>query len=164
MGQDPLAQLKDIHLPSQLESGWPALGMLLIVVVSIVCISAALVYFYYYKKQRKVQKQLIAELKNINLSAAQALNLSNQILKKAALHYYSRQEVANLHGLSWLQFLDTQLKEADRGFEQQSEIWLSLYQKSPQPANLAILQQVHTWLVHALPPKSIKVKKENGDV
>lgn len=163
MTEDPLAQLKDIHLPAHLETGWPALGIWLLAVTALV-LGLVFVYAYLqYQKKRQIQKRLINELKNINLDNAKALNLSNEILKKAALHYYSRNQVAHLHGLDWLNFLDAQLKDIDKGFIEQQEAWLSLYRRSPQKASLHHLQQAHTWLVHALPPKKSTDSKTGGN-
>lgn len=153
MGQDPLAQLKELHLPTELESGLPALGVWLLISLGLILLMITIYLVIQRRKKQQAQRWYITRLTAINIKDPNALMHINQILKLAALHYFPRAQVAQLHGKHWLEFLDRQLKPNAQGFMKQEQDWLSLYQTKPMTATLEHLQQAHTWLRHALPPK-----------
>jgi hypothetical protein len=109
---DPLAQLRDIHLPAAIEAwppapGWWGLAFLCAVALSI------LVYWAWGKWQankyrREAIRQLdkIAETYDKNGDARVFLHDYQLLLKRVALTHYSRDRVANLTGESWVAFLD----------------------------------------------------------
>lgn len=103
---DPLAQLKDIHLPDAIPL-WPlAPGWWIL----IICILAAIAYATqrYLKHRRfwQVKRQGLDYLMaSDSLSSEQSLTT----LKWVCLHYFQREKVASLHGESLLRFFLKQL-------------------------------------------------------
>lgn len=105
---DPLAQLKDIHLPEQVNQ-WPiAIGwwLLLLAIVGI-----SIFVFNKIMKKRKLVK-VIKQAKT-RLSAEQELSSKEIIatLKWTCMHYFSRNEVAALHSTDLLNYLADKLEQ-----------------------------------------------------
>jgi hypothetical protein len=108
---DPLAGLRDIHLPSEISNlplapGWWLLAALLLV--------AAIAGFIHHRRQRQrrqyrrealeLLKQLMSDHKETDSSAATLQNI-NTLLKRVALAAYPHIPVARYHGQEWTQFL-----------------------------------------------------------
>jgi hypothetical protein len=107
--QDPLAQLRDIHLPDPIGLWPPAPGwwLLAILLLASLLVSALLVL----KKIRRnrYRRLALAELERHDwqqLSPTQALQLANQLFKQTALAAPFSNDVAGLSGNNWLAFLD----------------------------------------------------------
>lgn len=151
----PLA-LKDIHLPEQVSNfpiayGWWLLAALIIIAVTLMVIkitSAA--------KLNKVKKQALAQLnKQENLSSNDIMS----VLKWAAMHYFSRTELAKLYGQSLQQFLMLKLPATkQQRFAELSEYaFANQYQANTELQTDEKLQQAATlWLTYALPPRPLK--------
>ncbi|REL30161.1 DUF4381 domain-containing protein [Thalassotalea euphylliae] len=147
---DPLAQLKDIHLPEQVTNlpiapGWWLLLMLIIGF----CIWAVLA-FIRYRKVRKTQRQLLTAL-----SSSATLESSNQLLKLALISYFPRQETASLFGRELRAFLVAALPlKKQASFEQLMPQDLSdIYQANTELSLDKFNQAIRFWLTHALPAK-----------
>lgn len=107
--QDPLAQLRDIHLPDAisfwpLAPGWWIVGLLLILLLLVVCN-----FLYRSKKRNRYRVLAVRELANLDQYFGQpALYLQhlNHLLKQTALATESTTDIAALSGNEWLDFLD----------------------------------------------------------
>jgi len=144
---DPLADLKDIHLPDPV-SVWPlALGWWLLVgLLVILLVSTFLLY-------RKYQSQ------GARRQAKQAIKMADSpqqmlvILKSLCLSYFPRDQIAALHGEPWEQFLLQQLKPRHQAQFQRlsSGLFAQLY--TPD-FSLALSGQlkicVKYWIQHAV--------------
>ncbi|WP_051227327.1 DUF4381 domain-containing protein [Oceanospirillum beijerinckii] len=113
--QPLLEQLKDIHLPTAtpgwqvlLHNWWPALALLL-------TLSIGLLGFYWLKRrnlQGRTRHYALNELSQMqdrfqqHNQSQQLLNELNVLLRRMAIEYYGREEVASLSGNAWLSFLD----------------------------------------------------------
>ncbi|KTD57499.1 DUF4381 domain-containing protein [Legionella shakespearei] len=116
---EPLAQLRDIHLPEQigwwpLASGWYVLMALVLILV------IALVYYFYKKYLNSLPKKKALELlktytqqyekdRNTQLASARI----SELLRRVALVYYPRTQVASIHGDGWIDFLNQTGKNVD---------------------------------------------------
>ena len=106
---DPLAQLRDIHLPEPISAWPPAPGWWVIAIAALVLMiiaGKALI-----KRQQRIafQRQALTELKRLeqqHQQPAEYLQALNRLLKRTALICYSNQQVASLTGKEWLAFLD----------------------------------------------------------
>lgn len=109
---NPLAELKDIHLPAtldqfQLAPGWWILAML---ALGLLAYGA---YLAHLKWQRQRYRKAGVEALKENLAAFEQhqqpdkflINFST-ILKRVALSNYPREAVASLTGEAWVDFLD----------------------------------------------------------
>ncbi|VAW98600.1 hypothetical protein MNBD_GAMMA22-1579 [hydrothermal vent metagenome] len=108
--------LRDIHLPDSIL-WWPLAPGWWIVAVLIVILALSL---YVYKKtyfSRKLKKNIKLELEHCN---QQYLNKKNaqifiqqlsSLLRRVSLHQFEDKNIAKLHGVAWLEFLDSKLPE-----------------------------------------------------
>ncbi len=103
---DPLAQLKDIHLPEPISWWPPAIGWWLsaaLILTVIICV------IWGYKHWQKSAYRRIAIREIDRLFGSQPTSLAsdlNQLLKSVAQQSYSTLEVSRLSAREWLEFLD----------------------------------------------------------
>ena len=109
-GTDPLAQLRDIHLPDPV--GWwpPALGwwLLLLLLPAGVVGLPWLLRRYRRGNFRRAARREVRALRenNLGLSDRQRLEAVAALLRRVALASCGREQVAPLSGAAWLAFLD----------------------------------------------------------
>ena len=160
--QTSTLELKDIHVPEPISNfpiayGWWLLAVLLILiaVISIIKIRKS-------AKRNHVKKQALVQLKNNpNMSITNTIAL----LKWAAMHYFSRAELAKLFGDSLQTFLTAQLpiKHQENFTSLTEPAFLNQYQthndiNDDELVDEKLSQAATLWLTHALPPKISKVK------
>ena len=114
-----LAQLRDIHLPDAI--GWwplaPGWYLLLILVLFMgVIISVGFVKHYLNGRAKRHALRLVGAYQqeyrthgNAQLSAARL----SELLKRVALVYFPRKNVASLQGEAWIVFLNSTSKKLD---------------------------------------------------
>jgi hypothetical protein len=137
---DALAQLKDIHLPPPigwwpLAPGWYVV-MSLIFIWVVCCLYCA--YQRYLNGRPKKQALVLLDLYAIQYAkegTTQATSARiSELLKRVALVYYPRQQVASIHGQEWIDFLNTTSKKLD--FESVKTMLLDSPFKPNEPINL----------------------------
>ncbi|MBE2293389.1 MAG: DUF4381 domain-containing protein [Phycisphaerales bacterium] len=108
---DPLANLRDIHLPEPISwwppaPGWWLLALLLLLII------VGLLGLWRYRRRQTPRRAALAELARLRVdfqrdgdSTATAAGIS-ALLRRLALSYFPRNQVAGLVGEAWLQFLD----------------------------------------------------------
>ena len=110
--ENPLVNLKDIHLPPPVSFWPPAPGWWFLAVLLISSLFIGGVLFYRRHKKRKSKTEALRILKDLQIlyhnskdEVASLRNLSN-LLRRTALSFYDKDAVASLQGSSWLEFLD----------------------------------------------------------
>lgn len=164
MNADPLAQLRDIHLPETISTWPPALGWWLVLFVV-----AGLVGFGVYYLLRKYlhsayRRAALHMLKKINddyqqhNNAKQWLNEITQLLKRTCMKAYPKAEFVELSGIEWLDYLDARLdakakeKAKTKLFTQTTlkEIFKQQFQAKPLTINTQteqnIINTVKNWI------------------
>ncbi|WP_185962589.1 DUF4381 domain-containing protein [Thalassomonas sp. M1454] len=146
---DPLAQLKDIHLPEQINQ-WPiAIGWWLLLLSIIAFIFFVVNKIMKKRKQVKVIKQAQARLSTEqNLSSEQII----ATLKWTCMHYFTRNEVAALHSNDLLNYLSDKLEQQHKAeFITKSEnALIHCYRKADSDIYAKDLQNgALFWLSHA---------------
>ncbi len=147
--------LKDIHLPEQIANYPTAYGWWLLAALLILFIAFAIIKFRKAVKRNKIKKQALAQLANSTMSNSEVI----AILKWAAMHYFSRVEVAKLFGDSLQAFLLSKLtiKHQQRFTELSEQAFLNQYHKNNNSlSDESFHQAAVLWLTHALPPKPVK--------
>lgn len=109
--QDPLAQLRDIHLPNAVSAWPPAPGWWLLAIVLIAALATVALYCYRHFKRNRYRRLADNALNSlqvlINQNDYQAyLQQLNMLLKQTALAANTKADVAGLTGNAWLEFLD----------------------------------------------------------
>lgn len=156
---DPLAQLKDIHLPTPVTDLPIAPGWWILLVLAISLCVWSVMALVRYRKVRKTQRQLLASLTSSNTLAS-----SSQLLKLALVSYYPRQDTAKLYGSDLRAFLVAALPPRKQAsFEQlMPENIAAVYQADASIDLNAFNQAIRFWLIHALPAKKAHKKAQTN--
>jgi hypothetical protein len=116
---DPLEQLKDIHLPEPI-SWWPlAPGWYLLFFFTALLISLIAYKIYINYRNALAKKQALRVLEHYQQGYNQEHNLPltsahiSELLRRVALVYFPREQVASLHGDAWLEFLNQTANDVD---------------------------------------------------
>jgi hypothetical protein len=104
-------QLEDIHLPASPTLWPPAPGWWIAFALLLAVIGFSGVRAYRYRKIRRQRQHILNALKVLQQDLAQqadpeAFVSINQLLRRLALMFYPREQVASLTGRDWLEFLD----------------------------------------------------------
>ena len=109
---DPLAQLRDIHLPTAIEPWPPAPGWWGLAFLGFFIAMILLYWLWGRWRAKKYRREAIHELDMIletydsDGDASLYLHDYQLLLKRVALTRYNRDLVANLTGEAWVAFLD----------------------------------------------------------
>ncbi|MFT5482232.1 MAG: hypothetical protein ACI9GW_000881 [Halieaceae bacterium] len=152
---DPLAELRDIHLPDPVDWWPPAPGWWLLaalgVALFIVLLKLALGYFKSRRYRRSSIRLLEAHYESFK-TEGDALKYCQQVhvlLRRTALISFGDRAVAHLSGRDWLEFLDAQVDEG-RGFTD----WGAHFEELPYRPTLdeldldALQDTTRHWLRH----------------
>ncbi|NMH59474.1 DUF4381 domain-containing protein [Alteromonas ponticola] len=133
---NPLAQLRDIHIPDDV-SAWPlAWGWWVVIVVAMVSAAAMVVWLYKRHRFFQARRQAITEINALQPSQPDWAQQQNAILKRTASHYFDSKQIAPLYGQRWQQFLisclapKSKYKPTETGLDKLQQ---ALYK--PQPLN-----------------------------
>lgn len=150
---DPLAQLRDIHLPDPV-TGWPpALAWWLLLCLGIIVITALLRYVLRRHRARAYRRAAKRELGHIHETWQQEQNDTNYlqqlncILKRVALRSFPATDVAALNGNNWCGFLDQQWQRPPPTHFTDTGLALAVY--SPAPSHCDI-DSIHKLAVNWL--------------
>lgn len=108
-GQNPLAGLRDIHMPAQMPPLWPpAIGWWLLPLVLVACV--LLVRLFISMRRKSLRKNALAELQTLHnrinrLTEPELAEQISGLLKRVAISRYGRAEVAKLYGPDWIAYL-----------------------------------------------------------
>ena len=117
--QDPLAQLRDIHLPEAV-SLWPlAPGWWLLLVLCSLALGLLVWHAFKRMRDKRYRTLAVAELEasyqnfQHHKDTSAYISASQQILRRTALYHYTdqRANIAPLHGSAWINFLDSCINE-----------------------------------------------------
>ncbi|WP_413112415.1 DUF4381 domain-containing protein [Thaumasiovibrio sp. DFM-14] len=110
--------------------------------ITLLCVIAIVaVIRWALKRQRanKARREALAQLHQLSLSKQPNLSALNSLLRRTALSYFAREEVAPLHGEAWLAWLDQQVPNkqlASSTFSDLQAVWLQgLYTTQPLDSN-----------------------------
>ncbi len=151
MAHDPLATLRDIHLPPPISWWPPAPGWFAL--IGLVLVLVLIVIFITYRWQRKIalRKQIMAtffQLKNdydTNHNNAVFARL-NQLLKQVALTYYPDERIANINGNAWLMFLNKTGKSEMFSDNIGQQLIEATYSDKPIDNSIALFASCEHWL------------------
>lgn len=160
-------ELKDIHVPEQISNFPIAYGWWLLAAMIVFIAIITIIKMRKNAQRNQVKKQALIQLKNTpNLS----INDTVALLKWAAMHYFSRTELAKLFGDSLQSFLTAQLpiKYQETFTSLSKEAFINQYQPQKDEHNVPssdsdFYHAAILWLTHALPPKPSKKIETNTD-
>ncbi len=106
-----LQHLKDIHLPQPIHT-WPiAPGWIIVYLIIFLLFSCTFYFLYKLMRNRHTVKFALTKLnklqqqmqENPNINAAAEIST---LLRRTALYYFPREDIAGLSGNRWLEFLN----------------------------------------------------------
>lgn len=152
---DPLANLKDIHLPAQIHEYPVAPGWWVLAAIILTTVVWLFVKWLKIKKHKLVQRSAIKKL-----HSAASIEDVITILKWSAMHYFSRHQIAKLYGTSFAEFLIKTLpaKKQEDFNALLGNILTEQYTANAE--NLDVSQFIKSalfWVENALPPKNVAV-------
>ena len=111
---NPLDQLKDIHLPEQIDQFPIAIGWWILLII-IIFISGYVIYrMVKYKKAIRLIKPAnieITALRNLEKANAHSIATLSALLKRVCLIYFPHENIASLNGEACLNFLNQQAQK-----------------------------------------------------
>jgi len=107
-----LSQLRDIHLPTAI--GWwpPAIGWYFLILSLMTLISVSLFFIHRYYVSIRPRREALRLLASYEAAYQKGREhqitaaFISELLKRVALVYFPRKEVASLQGKEWLDFLN----------------------------------------------------------
>ncbi|MEX1033661.1 MAG: DUF4381 domain-containing protein [Cellvibrionaceae bacterium] len=166
MNEDPLAQLRDIHVPDPVSWWPPAPGWWIVAILILAALGLAWWLRRQYRARNAYRRAARHELAQAWDRLRRDGNLDRyiealgQILRRAALVAFPRQRVNGLHGEAWLRFLDESLpanKGSAEPFSQGPghDLLVLPYRPVDPSRNLEPLHNlVMDWLTHHGPPRT----------
>ena len=161
---DPLAQLKDIHLPESVHSYPIAPGWWLAAVTLLALFIYTGIKLRRYALKHKAKKIALKKVANTN----DPVTVVNT-LKWALLQYFPRTQVAHLYGDNLKSFLTTTIPtQHQQRFEQLSANGFnSVYQRTEHHGSnekdfVNFTQAATLWLSQALPPKTCATQSNSA--
>jgi len=111
---DPLAQLRDYHLPDPVSWWPPAPGWWLLAVLLLALSAWLIILLLRRYRRRAARREALAELKELEQAHARdgdptaLLRGLSRLLRRFALARFPQKQVAGLSSEAWLAFLDAQ--------------------------------------------------------
>ena len=150
--ENPLVNLKDIHLPPPVSFWPPAPGWWILAVLLSSSLFIGGVLFYRQHKKRKPKTEALRILKDLQIlyqnsqdEVASLRNLSN-LLRRTALTFYDNDAVASLQGSSWLEFLDKTGKTKEFSQGAGKVLGNEVFQQKVNPDMNALFPLVKKWI------------------
>ena len=150
--ENPLVNLKDIHLPPPVSFWPPAPGWWILAILLISSLFIGGVLFYRQHKKRKPKTEALRILKDLQIlyqnsqdEVASLRNLSN-LLRRTALTVYDNDEIASLQGSSWLEFLDKTGKTKEFSQGAGKVLGNEVFQQKVNPDMNALFPLVKKWI------------------
>lgn len=120
---------------------WASAAVILVMILSVILIIKM-------RKKRIAPKKAALRLIQNEKRPAAAIEL----VRQAALCYFPREEIAQLTGAGWYQFLDQQVESPL--FVNNADQWQTvLYSKTPVANSQQLIEHCYQWVEEALPPK-----------
>lgn len=148
-----LQQLKDIHLPQPINM-WPMAPGWILLFATLLGLFCYFIYFLYQRNRKKhAIKFALSKLKklkdlitynpdNINIAAE-----ISTLLRRTALYYFRREDIAGLSGHEWLLFLNRSGKTTQFTEEKGRLLLDAPYRKNNTTDLNPLFDLTHTWLV-----------------
>ena len=150
--ENPLINLKDIHLPQPVSFWPPAPGWWVLAVLLISSLFIGGVWFYRQHKKRRPKTEALRILKDLQIlyqnsqdEVESLRNLSN-LIRRTALTLYDIDAVASLQGSSWLEFLDKTGKTKEFSQGAGKVLGNEVFQQKVNPDMNSLFPLVEKWI------------------
>ncbi len=148
--KNPLDQLRDIHLPEQIDQFPSAPGWWILLAIIIVAIGYYFYRVYRYHRAIRILKPArieIAALRRLRIEQVSAHSIADlsALIKRICLIYFPNRNVASLTGNKWFDFLNNNARSKNSSNAIFSDAEMALfnraaYQQNPNIGNSQWLQ------------------------
>lgn len=152
-----LASLKDIQLPTAIGY-WPLpIGYWIVIIISIILLCIIGVFTLKHFKRTAAKREALRQLADLQPEEDYFAIQVNSILKRAAMSYVPRHQIASLEGTAWYHWLAQQ-----NNIPELSQLLDSRYQAAPLSVaeQLTLKTVAKKWLVNSLPIKLDATQEE----
>lgn len=106
-----LQHLKDIHLPQPIHMLPTAPGWIIVYLIIFLLFSWTLYFLYKLMRNRHTVKFALTKLNKLQQQMQENPNINvaaeiSTLLRRTALYYFPREDIAGLSGKQWLEFLN----------------------------------------------------------
>ena len=149
---DPLAQLRDIHLPGAIEAWPPAPGWIALAVLAILAVLGVCYWCFRRWRRNQYRRDGLKQLDQLLAQYEQALDaqtyLANyaSLLKRIALTRYPRAQVASLTGEAWVAFLDHTGSTQEFSMGAGQALVQASYERDPDIQVPALHELARSWI------------------
>ncbi|MCG9696291.1 DUF4381 domain-containing protein [Shewanella sp. Isolate11] len=154
-----LTAMKDIQPPADIGA-WPlAYGYWLLLALIIIAVIGLTIILIKHHRHRAAKREALMQLSQLDSTHPQLAIEVNALLKRSAMSYLPRQQVAALDGAAWHTWLQQQVNQFDNNLAQLLD---KRYQPQPLTADEALQLKAAAaqWLKQALPLKQQNSRKE----
>lgn len=154
---NPLEQLRDIHLPEAV-SWWPPAPSWWLLLLLLIAAAFILRWRYKQRQRKRFSKEALQELHaieqafNANQNTQQLAQNISALLRRVCITLHPRREAAAITGNAWLILLDQQLPTTEFSEKFRTALLTAPYQAQPQIDVPALLSLCKRW-INALPPR-----------
>jgi hypothetical protein len=147
-GDDPLAQLRDIHTPSPIDWWPPAVGWWLLLLLALLAVTMIALWCWRRYRANAYRRIAITELSQQYRRWQESgdgpdyLQAVNSILKRTALVSFTTASVQGLSGARWCEFLDQQWNNVVAPGFRDGPLALAVYSDSELSVDLPALQSL----------------------
>lgn len=149
---DPLAQLKDIHSPTDVAV-WPLdWGWWVVIALSFTLILTLAIWAYRRYRFYQAKREALASLRAVSADQPDWPARMNTVLKRTAMTYFDAHRVAPLYGMAWMAFLHSTLPQKYRPHycDGLSQLSHALYRQTSDTTNFDVCHSACMgWLRHA---------------
>lgn len=148
-----LQKLKDIHLPHPINM-WPMAPGWIILFALVIGLFCYFIYFLYQRNRKrhtiKFALARLKKLKDLMTENPDNINIAAEIstlLRRTALYYFRREDIAGLSGNDWLLFLNRSGKTSQFTEEAGRLLLDAPYRKNNITDLSPLFALTHTWLM-----------------
>ena len=151
--ENPLINLKDIHLPPAVAIWPPALGWWIVAVVLLLIVVFCGMWISRRFERRKPKTEALRLLNNLQNQqnntdeSLEILRDLSQLLRRVALTFCADENAASLHGSEWLEFLDRTGKTTEFTQGAGQVFGKELYQQNPEIEIDVLFPIVKKWIM-----------------
>ncbi|GIU38188.1 DUF4381 domain-containing protein [Shewanella schlegeliana] len=159
-----LATMQDIQTPAEIGL-WPlAYGYWISLFVAIAVITLLIIWLRKHRKAGAVKRAALKELAMLDQNHQQFAVEVSSLLKRAAISYGSREQVAQLTGSDWYKWLNAQVKAPQ---DELCKLLALRFQKAQltEDEKQALRLHAQSWLKAALPLRKVdQMSKKTSEV
>lgn len=138
---DPLAELRDIHLPAAIGAWPPAPGWWMLAALLLLGLALCAWFCYRHWRRNAYRRAALAAL-----ASQRDLQQLNRLLKRCAIARYGQAKAAALHGQAWVDFLQASCRKPPFSADSAALLASATYAPGDHRLPPGLRQEAQRWL------------------